>query len=74
MVRGSGFIMLQTGSILPHCSSMASVFKITLKCVFSDGVMVRVFGSDLSFLFSWKPGKNKSVQTQISKYSDIAKI
>lgn len=44
--------MLHTGSILLHCSSMASAVKITLKCVFSEGVMVRVFGSDLSFLFS----------------------
>lgn len=53
MVRGSGFIMLHTGSILLHGSSMVSVFKITLKCVFSEGVMLRVFGSDLSFLLSW---------------------
>lgn len=74
MVRGSGFTMLHTGSIWLHCCSMASVFKITLKCVFSEGVMVRVFGSALSFLFSWIPGKKKSVQTQFSKCSDIVKI
>lgn len=57
IVRGSGFIMLHPGSILLHCSSMASVLKITLKCVFSEGVMVRVLGSDLSFLFTWMPEK-----------------
>lgn len=51
--------MLHVGSILLHFSSMASVLKITLKCVFSEGVMVRIFGSDLSFLFTWIP-ENKA--------------
>lgn len=59
MVRGSGFIMLHTGSILQHSSSIDSVFKITLKCVFSEGVIVRVFGSDLSLLFTWISGGKK---------------
>lgn len=56
-VRGSGFIMLHMGSVVPSpswdFSSMASVLKITLKCVFSEGVIVKVFGSDLSFLLTW---------------------
>lgn len=57
MVRGSGFIILQMGSLVLSVSldssSMASVLKITLKCVFSEGVMVNVFGSVLSFLLTW---------------------
>lgn len=54
MVRGSGFTILQMGSVAlsSSLSSMASVLKITLKCVFSEGVMVSVFGSDLSFLLT----------------------
>lgn len=55
MVRGSGLTMLQTGSVVlflsvDSSSSMASELKITLKCVFSEGVMVNVF--DLSFLLT----------------------
>lgn len=72
-VRGSGFIMLHAGSILPHCSSRASVLKITLKCVFSEGVMLRIFGSDLSFLFTWIPGK-QNIKTQISRFVDTVKL
>lgn len=57
MVRGSGFTILQMGSVVLSppldSSSMASVLKITLKCVLSEGVMVNVFGSDLSFLLTW---------------------
>lgn len=34
-------------------SFMASEQRITRKCVFSEGVMVNVFGSDLSFLLTW---------------------
>lgn len=56
MVRGSGFTILQTGSVVPRppldSSSMASELKITLKCVFSEGVMVKVFGSHFSFLLT----------------------
>lgn len=72
-VRGSGFIMLHAGSILPHCSSRASVLKITLKCVFSEGVMLRIFGSDLSFLFTWISGK-QNIKTQISRFADTVKL
>ena len=55
MVRGSGFKIWQMGSVGPavDSSSMASELKITLKCVFSEGVMVNFFGSDLSFLLTW---------------------
>lgn len=56
MVRGSGFTILQTASVVPRppldSSSMASELKITLKCVFSEGVMVNTLGSDLSFLLT----------------------
>lgn len=57
MVRGSGFTMLQMGSVvlclsLESSSSIASELRMTLKCVFSEGVMVNVFGSDLSFLLT----------------------
>lgn len=33
--------------------SLASKLEITLKCVFSEGVMISAFGSDLSFLLTW---------------------
>lgn len=60
MVRGSGFITLHAGSMLPHCSPRVSVLKITLKCVVSEGVMLRIFGSDLSFLLTWISGGKKT--------------
>lgn len=50
-------MMLQTGAGLPSrwpdSSSMASLLKMTRKCVFSEGVMVSVLGSALSFLLTW---------------------
>ncbi|TNN65819.1 hypothetical protein EYF80_023971 [Liparis tanakae] len=47
-IRGSGFIILQMRSVVlsPSLSSMAAVLRITLKCVFSEGVMVTIAGSD----------------------------
>lgn len=57
MVRGSGFMILQTrsevSSLCLDSSSIASLLKMTLKCVFSEGVMVKVRGSGLSFLLTW---------------------
>lgn len=57
MVRGSGFTILQMRSSVLCFTlaspSLASKVEITLKCVFSEGVMISVFGSDLSFLFTW---------------------
>lgn len=61
MVRGSGFTSWQTGCVVscPAAGSaaMASEVKMTLKCVFSEGVMVKVFGSDLSFLLTYRRTK-----------------
>lgn len=75
MVRGSGFTILQMGPVVLSpsldCSSMASVLKITLKCVFSEGVMVTVFGSDLSFLLTWKQEKQHKIKF---KYKCISKM
>lgn len=53
--RGSGLMMLHMCPKLPSLclddsSSMASVLRMTRKCVVSEGVMVRVLGSLLSFL------------------------
>lgn len=74
MVRGSGFTILQTGSVLLSpsldSSSMASVLKITLKCVFSEGVMVKVFGSDLSFLLTWM--RERTAQSEIRTRTRLA--
>lgn len=71
MVRGSGLTILQTGSVVLcpslDSSSMASVLKITLKCVFSEGVMVNVFDSDLSFLLTWI--RERTEQGRLGKYS-----
>lgn len=73
MVRGSGLTILQTGSVFlspsPESTSIASELKITLKCVFSDGVMVNSFGSVLSFLLTWTEKDNTAqdkaqIQTQ----------
>lgn len=71
MVRGSGLTILQTGSVVLcpslDSSSMASVLKITLKCVFSEEVMVNVFDSDLSFLLTWI--RERTEQGRLRKYS-----
>lgn len=55
MVRGSGFMIPQMRCVVPSpsLSSTASVLEITLKCVFSEGVMVSIFASGLSFLVTW---------------------
>lgn len=71
MVRGSGFIILHMGSgVLSLClgsSSMTSVLKITLKCVFSEGVMVKDFDS---FLFTCRPENNRANYSK-HKHSEI---
>ncbi len=57
-VRGSGLTMVQPG--VPEASSLSSVcmaseLRMTLKWVFSEGIMVTVFGSStFSFFETWK--------------------
>lgn len=54
IVRGSGFTILHVLSVgfssSLDSSSIASEVRMTRKCVSSEGVMVSVFGSALSFL------------------------
>ena len=56
MVRGSGLTILQMGyvslALSLDPSSISSELKITLKCVFPNGVMVNTFGTGLSFLLT----------------------